>query len=312
MLSLLLVGLGVLLIGWSAFLYEGEERAIADALASWWVKLDDTRQSAVRKNVVFMQHVAVTIAEWINGIFGTRLLSLRAVSASLCLSGSSALLVFFAANSARYPTYVDLSDSLTYLLPSAALFYVAVNNARYLTIVRPVVAACVIAIGMEIAYESETGSPTAMWEGFALGVVADYLIIIFTRRFAIRLMVVRNMAVPIVVAFGGILAAGLITAGPVYIASRTAGEALTIDAAWIAIATNLFGVIVSLAFVILPLTLLVHRLAWPVLNRSIYAIQRFQLFQQRKVLLFAGSTLICVGVPRLGPLVRAAAALFTR
>jgi len=68
-------------------------------------------------------------------------------------------------------------------------------------------------------------------------------------------------------------------------------------AAFFAGVTGLYATIVALSFLFLAITLLLHRTLWPILKRPLYALQRFHLLQQRKLMFFAGVTLIGVASP---------------
>lgn len=55
---------------------------------------------------------------------------------------------------------------------------------------------------------------------------------------------------------------------------------------------NSIDVVVGLAALMLALLLLLHRLVWPTIGRPIYAMQRFRLIKNKKLLWVIGITLI--------------------
>jgi hypothetical protein len=65
--------------------------------------------------------------------------------------------------------------------------------------------------------------------------------------------------------------------------------------------TNLFSILFSVLFFCFALILLLHRLAWPILSRPIYAVSRFGIFRHRKILALIGLTLLTASIsPAIG------------
>src|ERR1051325_7949903 len=135
LLQIASAALGMLLVSWSIFLYEGEERVIDETLAAWWIEVDDFAQTAVKRNLAMLRIAARAVSGWLDGVFGERLVSVRAVSASLTLSMASLFLVAFVTSlldllKERSNVVTDLIGVLLVALLSAALFYIAVAPGR--------------------------------------------------------------------------------------------------------------------------------------------------------------------------------------
>lgn len=77
---------GALLCYAGAFLYEDEEENVQNILEQWWVKLDDRRARAIAAHVAFTRKAARMLSYLLNHLFGHRLLSVRAIATSGCLS----------------------------------------------------------------------------------------------------------------------------------------------------------------------------------------------------------------------------------
>src|ERR1051325_6619174 len=115
--------LGFFLIGWSFLRYETEEAVVEDILATWWIRLDDTSTTAVSWTVQFIRKIGSTLTEWIDRAFGERLLSVNAITTSICLSLSS--LFLFMGGSFMFEERIPHAwvGTIVMLLPSIALFH---------------------------------------------------------------------------------------------------------------------------------------------------------------------------------------------
>src|ERR1043165_2840932 len=90
-LAMVAAAVGALMMGWSVLLYPEEERSISTTLATWWVRIDDVGKSATARNKTLIRDVALALDRWLDAVFGERLISVRALASSLCLSFSSVL-----------------------------------------------------------------------------------------------------------------------------------------------------------------------------------------------------------------------------
>jgi quinol-cytochrome oxidoreductase complex cytochrome b subunit len=61
------------------------------------------------------------------------------------------------------------------------------------------------------------------------------------------------------------------------------------------IAMNIFDFLLFFVILIIPAVLAVHYLAWPILSRALYTVQRTGLFGRKKTLGFLGITLVGYG-----------------
>lgn len=84
---------GAVLCYGSLFIYEDEERQVQNALEGWWVRLDDMRARMTRRHIDYLRTINDMAASWLSRIFGDKLLSLRALGVSACLSVASLMVV---------------------------------------------------------------------------------------------------------------------------------------------------------------------------------------------------------------------------
>jgi hypothetical protein len=293
---------GALLISWSVFLYEGEERRIGDALATWWIALDDASTMALSRHLMFVRLLSRTITVWLDNIFGVHIWSLRAISAACCLAFSSACILTL-----TYPWRRHELQSL--VLPSvllaAAFFYLAVTERLVFRLLRAYLVGGVI-LTLAIAIVTDDNGSRRAAVSFATALVAaiacNFCAIGMTRRLA-RYSESASALPWSVVAILTATAIGLcLIAVPFAIAYRTYVAVWWRATSLFIGVTNLYAGVVALSFLLLSLTLFLHRIAWPIVNRPLYAIQRFRLFQQRKVLFFAGVTLVGAAFSQFGDL----------
>lgn len=316
--------LGLLLISWSVFLYEGEEARVDDALAAWWVALDDTSKRSISLNATFARRLAVTVTAWLNAIYGESLLSARAITSSFCLSLSSVLLVVsvltLQAGDASWPT--ACGGLLSLFLFAAAVM----KRRRFVRIIALLLGTLgTVAVILAIAHRmSLLVIPFFSVEDVALrsigdvalalglGLVGDFAVVLFTRYLATRTATAQRVLLPVIAALLNAILAVLITVIPLEVGIHFySGTPWLAIGFFVAALTNLYACLIAISFLPLTITLLLHRAMWPVLNRSIYSIHRFKLFQQRKVLFFGGASLVASVAPQAGKLLFDAAKIFS-
>ncbi len=78
------------LLFYSIFLYEDENTRVQSSLEDWWIRLEDQKQAALNRQTVFVREIARSIDHFLDGLLGRNLLSVRAVSISVCYSLSTA------------------------------------------------------------------------------------------------------------------------------------------------------------------------------------------------------------------------------
>src|SRR5262249_28085373 len=110
--------IGFLLIMYGIFAVPGDQKKFESYLVHWWVWIEEKREAGLKWQTAFLQVVAAVVTRGFDRLFGHRLLSTRAVVASITLSQASSLLILFLLASALF--FVDPSTVNNALIPSCA------------------------------------------------------------------------------------------------------------------------------------------------------------------------------------------------
>src|ERR1041385_2035142 len=307
LLQIASAALGMLLVSWSIFLYEGEERVIDETLAAWWIEVDDFAQTAVKRNLAMLRIAARAVGGWLDGVFGERLVSVRAVSASLTLSRASLFLVAFVTSlldllKERSNVVTDLIGVLLVALLSAALFYIAVAPGR--STLRVALATGIV---LFLCLFGALGRYLVGWSGFevsaipmavTLAVLSDFIVVILTRHVAARIATTNSIGFAVVaMCFNGAAGTLLIIPTLAVLSRSISVSAFSVSAFWFVFAvvlvgaSNVFAAVIAFVLAIMFASLVLHRVFWPIIQRPLYALWRFKLLQNRKVLFYAGVAL---------------------
>jgi len=185
-LAVVCAGLGALLISWSVFLYEGEERRIDEILAAWWISMEDASVRSVSWHLAFVRRLSETISKWLNAVFGARLWSVRAVAASCCLSLSSAFVAQFVLGTRHKPAPITML-CLKFGIPAYLTYYAAVTETRALrhlkTTILVIVLACfgAAAVTPAIGIWRPSDIVAAYVLGLLLAILGDFAVVLTTR-----------------------------------------------------------------------------------------------------------------------------------
>lgn len=308
--------LGLFLVGWSILRYETEEKAVHDALAAWWIRLDDLSDTSISRNVAFARATGATVTIWLDRIFGKRLLTLNAFAASLCLSLASLFLcgvVGILFTGIDEGTGVLAAVISVPLGISMLLFYMAVTPGRRdfrIALSIGIFVLCVLLFQIARIGSGSQFESTAFPAGLLLGIASDFAVVLAVRRLASWTADSGNIWHPLLAAsISALLGIGTL-AVPLYYVTRVgdghAWESVTLG---LAATSNVFTAVLSLGMTILSATLVVQRLLWPLIKRPVYALHRFKLLEQRMPLFYCGTVLIGVSFPRIASILKAAAGI---
>ena len=305
---------GPVLIGWSVLLYESEERQIDDILAGWWIEIDDLAKKAASKNVAMLRIAGRAVTTWLSTLFGEELLSIRAVSASITLSVSS-LFLFLSASGMTAATHDEVLDTWSVavfmLVLGGCLFYLAVSTKldRWRRAVAVGVFWFLAIFELVGLYQSDwlPFQVISVPVGFTLGVASDFLIIVVVRSVARNTATASNASMAIVgIAVNTVLGV-LLSALPLgWLTYWASADSLWRLTAGVAAATNVYASVIALATAILLVTVVVQRAIWSLIQRPLYALWRFKVFQNRKLLFYAGSALLVFAMPGAQAIVESA------
>lgn len=292
--------LGIVLIYCAVFLYEDREGRIQNLIAEWWVKVDDARLASNSRTQAFLQGVARLTVGGFDRVIGNNVLSFRFAGVSLSLSIASFffIAVFGAVKSHQSPS-LPLFGAILFILIGILpgldtqtwvvkvwgfgliFFILAQATGGFLFFVYFTFGGAVLARG--VAY-----IVLAFMTSFACDVCYVALTRWMLRRVAkgasnywIALMVPTNL-----------VSLGLLLLGPIALGIavsrywQTAGSAIMLS-----FCLNAVDIFAGSAALILALTLLSHRLFWPVIQRPLYAFQRYRVITNKKFLWAAGLAL---------------------
>ncbi|HEX7153414.1 MAG TPA: hypothetical protein VF618_18150 [Thermoanaerobaculia bacterium] len=327
---LALAGGGVLIYG-GLFLHEDEERQVDNILVDWWVRIHDLQRTAIARHFALMQGAAKLATAAIDRVFGRSLFSRQAIAASVCLSFAS---VHFSAAYilSRAVETIDrpLTSSADAIWPIAALFLeIAVpmtpsllHLAAIVAIVGVVAAAVnerlrhapVVGLTFTLAFVTThfavmmmccspgRGRFIALVAAVVVGTVTDVVATAATRRLlrwqgeserfsSLMLLAAAQLSLGMALILGPpalLLVAIKADVGPI--------AGLTAWTVAISTLTNIFSAALTLGLFIAILTLLVHRLIWPLIERPLYRLARFGMF--RNAMMRGG--MIAIGVEAVG------------
>ncbi|HVR39509.1 MAG TPA: hypothetical protein VMU84_10475 [Thermoanaerobaculia bacterium] len=301
---------GLLLIAWSVLLYEPEERRIQDTLATWWIEIDDAGKRAGGRSLRLLQIAADSVSKWLSTIFGSKLISAHAIATSIVFSLSSLLLFTLPMTIAFVGINQQvIREASQFLMLSAGLFYIAVTPSQRL--LRYLIAIAVIiylSSGFYIIYavlfthdryqDWSIFDVIVIFAGSLGGVASDFALIVVTRRLTRRIAEVPTLASGILAFVGNAVIGLLLTAIPlILLAESIKPPPRWISAMGFAAATNIYSGIMSLSVVILLVAVVIQRALWSSVQRPLYAIWRFKLLQNRKLLFYSGTVLLMVAMP---------------
>lgn len=314
----ILVGVTCLMIAWS--LYPNEEGKIQSVLEDLWVKIDDRNKRALSLHTAFMQEVAKATGGYFDLLFGHRLLSIRSLASSLCLSlASFAIFMMFIEYrlAARIHQPVNYLGIVEYSILCAvsvlvALLYPRSSRSQLVVwIIALVIVIAIVFIGIEISSGGYLLSFAAIFPAALTTVIVlfaafacDVSFIVLTRQLLrwasdsdnflkILTLVIANCSLAIL----------LIVVGPIWwVVNKevvhTSGlnikQEIVNDMLLISMSNTIDGLMAS-AFVIMAALLLIHRIFWPLLNRSIFRIQDIGFMGRRALLFCVGLGLLTIG-----------------
>ena len=315
----LLVGLlGITLLYAALFLHENEEGQLQNRLEKLWVAIDDLSRTALSKQTAFLQQVSAMANSALNQLFGKKLISLEAVSTSVCFSVGSALL-FLAYIRHRMALEYDKETTFIILVLSVVSFVVGwlPIPIRYLGLLWiPGSAGFLLYVDWHLVrwqWKPLTEEFVPLFAIFVGGFLSDVFFIALSRWCLRKSSEIKNgLKIACLITLNG--AAGLILISPVISALVAKTEKyyylfnrhLSIELLG---ASNLVTGSIALFFVVLAIAALAHLAVWPILERPVYSLQRFGVARQPKLLAAVSVTCLLFAWPN-SPIIHGIAKLF--
>ena len=284
--------LGYLLLYCAVFLYENAEGKIQNRIEQWWVHLDDARIVARSRANAFLQGVARLTVRGFDRVLGERLVSFRFLGVSFCLSVASVLsFAFFGALHAHRPSGGPLFRSACFvafaLLPGIAPNRWVVRLWGLCLIVGVLLPTSGFLFFIYLTRGAAFVGRGLGYVALAFGVsfACDVSYVALT-RWALRRISVGQRGYEIALMMGSnlLFLCGLFL-GPIRLGVwmlrywREGGAAIGLS-----FCLNAIDFFAGSAALVLGLALLAHRLLWPVFERPLYALQRYRVISNKRLL----------------------------
>jgi hypothetical protein len=310
--------LGVFCVLSAIVLYPGEEGKIQSKFEDFWIRVDDYQKLALSRHAAFMTQVAKLESRLLDGVFGHKLISRRAITFSVLISIASLLTTWsFTETDSSGAITFELHDFVgfvfggsvvlaIYLVVGSILFYGArfVWNNQSKGFVGGLLILSIVTLYIFIQSVGFAESQGIRISGFSLfefaavalaGFTCDVLFIVTTRRL-IRWAgeMTNSFKVCSVVILNLLLAAVLICPLPLFhsYSENELGVAFLFSVG----VTNLWDSSLALFFVFLALCLLLHRVVWPLLTRTLFRMTDIGTKGRRAILTTVGLALLAAGI----------------
>jgi hypothetical protein len=303
------------------FVYEDEERKLQNKIETWWLELDDIRNSMVSRQAAFVVVIAQKANAILDRMFGPRLLAKDSIAAaaSLTIAGyyfSVALLVAIAGVRGP-PSWVAGAVAVTILAcagaplasPRLRLFPRLVMWAFIASVVL-VVLTTALFLGASLIDEeppehfssmAEMGPQNVFIMVAVSAAIALTLFQVAVARRAMRSTIVAKSEWPVLLGMIFVAAPVGIMLTLMMATERTGSDAITLSnvATFMGFATGM-ACIISMALwsllAVIATLMLLHRLVWPLASRLLYSLARYRIVQNKKVLNAAGTMLLGIAI----------------
>lgn len=320
-LAAILGGLAVCL---ASLTYEDEEGRLQNKLEDWWIRLDDRRTASMSWAASFIQAIARLTGNSLDRLFGARLFSPRAVVVSVILSGASLFLtasIVLAFPIASAPTIPNTSTAFStfvlFLHLSAFAMLPALSESPNMPwkpwlprLIRfywwSVIAWYSLQTAQFLHYllfnlqnAQMTGAQLISIAAICLSasLLSDISFIAFTRWTLRRISKTNRIAGILLGIILQIIFLASLLVWPIYAGIKlTSFSAVWGSAIFLSFMLNSIDVFATVAALIVAVLMLMHRMAWPLIQRPIYALQRMSFISRKGWLWRAGVALLTFAV----------------
>jgi hypothetical protein len=319
------------------FLYEDEEGGLKNRLEELWVKIDDLQKKSLSRNAAFLSGASRIAIIVLNRIFGERSVSLQSVRSCIIFSFASTAFAFALVFAFVLLFIAWHAGDVTVFsrLVLAGLLFATIGAMPAFTQNKLVHFASYIAAGLlaitPFFFLPRIGVPYVEVSLVLSGSIAADIAFIRFLRWLLRKVVVATKAAVMCVGLLLSLAvamllnlpfyyllyfesvklfvlAGYVKAHPEFLQRPLSPEAVQTFLFFIRLiefsivfSTNTLDAACALLVFVLMFFTLMHRLLWPILERPIYAAQRWNLVSNSTVLAALGfAALVFALPPRLG------------
>jgi hypothetical protein len=281
-------GAGLLCLALGFLLYENEEGKIQSTLENFWVSLDDQQRLALSRHRAFLRKAALLTGLALDRVFGERLIGVQSIGVSLCLFAAA---LFWVSEWAWALFSGSLGKQIyTPLFLLAAFLPSIARRLRHIT----------LGIGLASYFplmSQLTGESFDLADSFRPDLMGYFLLHFYLPALASAVLFLA-LARQIVRLFAGAKYKSALAYSISLFALLLVG--LCVDFAVMGLYApsvflgNLALLFVPLTFSLLVLSLLVHKLAWPLPVRAMYALQRYQIVRRKTLMRTAGLSLVSI------------------
>ena len=298
---------GLLILYVAIFLYEDEEGRFQNRLEVWWIKVRYGRDRALSIAAEIFAFSAKAASQLFDKVFGPRLLSLRAVSVSLCLSMASfnlfaPLLSIFGYGAPGQSNTSALWSGVCFL---AFAFGRCLFDTKWMSRLWNIVLILVLAqnfgeifvgVVLRMGLHAALRFITFLGMLLTLSFAFDLLFLGLTRWMIRRTSVMTKLPYMIGFLLLNILLALALIFAPVVILVKSMPDehhpSLLSLAAIAVIPLNSVDVVLCLFVFFVLVLFVIHRLLWPLFERPLYAIARYGLIKRKALLWAVGLALV--------------------
>jgi hypothetical protein len=309
------------LISVGIFLYEDEEGKIQNRLEDLWLKVDDFQHLALSKHVALMRMIAGLMNTGFNWVFGKKLVSVESVAVSYCYSLASIDLVLVLVVLRWNPTqfsYRVLFSAISYLMFGTAFAYFRDSKwgraicfgSLFVIILKTDLIPLVIMtlnndyhlLPIPITIVLTVVFNTILFTLFII-VLRKSLYKISTSESAVKIGLISLLnLLPTIVVIGLVslmLRRMLNSPLPSDFIKQNLLTNLSGSLTFFLVAFGTFAFFGNIIFaitaaisVLIAMAMLLHKIFWPVINRPIYALQKFGIAKRNKLFIACGLILI--------------------
>jgi hypothetical protein len=309
--------LGLLFVYVAAFVREDEEGAIQNRLEELWIRLMYTGERALSKAARFMSVFARSLGNALDALYGDRLWSWRSINASLCLAFASSIIATLMSR------YIHVLSAREHVFPGNALLFKALCAAVLsvgLLLLVPAKGRSIspgffagMVFGLlsgwlasGIRWQASGGLEAVVFRQLADSVplicsfISDVVYISVTRWMLRKVATMKRVYEIVSITIVNVLLVTSLYVVPLSVAKRLERDwflnwnAFIGDGLEELARLNFINVMMCLVFFAMAAWMLAHRLLWPMLERPVYALQRYGVIR-KKALLWGVATALWFG-----------------
>jgi hypothetical protein len=301
------VGVSLVYTGFSTWrLSESEIKKRQWGLEALWIRIDDISLHSETKQAAFVRTIAAEVSKYLTSIYGTKLVSMRMVGMSFLMTFGTLLLA----------KAIQVREFQLEYFIFACLLCAPVLAATRLTRITLNIALCagwtVFALWLAglfyDAYHGMLPMPNILGHSIGplilvLGFSGDIGIPVAYRLLAEKLENTRSGGETLLLAAANLVLLVILAAPGLQMALVTPNTLPKINLylLWETVFQyNLTGVLVCSSMFMLSVFLLIHRLFFPFLSRTVYEVQYRGIKNVGKPFTLVGAILISLGVPSVG------------